>query len=278
MSLDKALVTDLFSKVNSKEPLVHHITNPVTVNDCANSTLAIGGAPVMATSIEEVAEMVSLANALVINFGTIDLPTYEAMVVAGQTANEKGIPVILDPVGVGATTFRNERVADYLKKVTVSIVRGNATEIHALVGGESVTRGVDAGDITGISKTEIALQAARKLQAIIVMSGEEDVISSTTRQVVVESGHVWLTKVSGTGCMTASLIGCFAGVTKDYFHAAVAGISTMSLAGEYAKRTIRGTEGMGTYRVRLIDEIFRMDGERWRKGVRLKSKQIMNCI
>lgn len=271
MTVDKEFIKDLFLTVKKQEPLVHHITNPVTVNDCANTTLAIGGSPVMATSIEEVAEMVSLANALVINFGTINVSTYEAMVAAGQTANAKSIPVIVDPVGAGATTFRNEKIMDYLNQVTISVIRGNATEIHALIGGESVTRGVDTGDVTGISKSEIALRAAKKFKAIIVISGEKDLISSATEQVMVENGDLWLTKVSGTGCMTASLISCFAGVTQDYFHAAIAGMSTMSLAGEYAKTTLSKEDGIGTYRVRLMDELFRMDGARWEKGVRLKS-------
>lgn len=268
--MDKKIIKDLFKKVRQEEPLVHHITNEVTVNDCANSTLAIGGSPVMATSVEEVAEMVSLANALVINLGTIDASTYEAMVIAGQTANDKGIPVILDPVGVGATTFRNDRVADYLTKVKVSIVRGNVTEVDALIGGKSQTRGVDAGEVTNMSKAKIAYEAAKKLQAVVVISGEQDIVCEGDKQVVIENGDPLLTSVTGTGCMTASLIGCFAGVTKNYFHAAIAGMSTMSLAGEYAKKKLTEGEGIGTYRVRLIDAIFQMDRMKWEKGVRLQ--------
>lgn len=268
--MDKTVIQELFQKVRSEEPLVHHITNPVTINDCANSTLAIGGSPVMATSVEEVAEMVSLANALVVNFGTIDQMTYEAMLIAGKMANEKGIPVILDPVGVGATTFRNERAKDFLSQVKVSIVRGNATEVYALIGGKSQTRGVDAGKVTDISKEDLAHQAAKKLQAVVVISGAEDVISDGTERVIVENGDIWLTRITGTGCMTASLIGCFAGVTENYFAAAIAGMSTMSLAGEQAKKMLKETDGIGAYRVRLIDTFFNMNGERWIEGVRLK--------
>lgn len=268
--MDKTVIQELFQKVRSEEPLVHHITNPVTINDCANSTLAIGGSPVMATSVEEVAEMVSLANALVVNFGTIDQMTYEAMLIAGKMANEKGIPVILDPVGVGATTFRNERAKDFLSQVKVSIVRGNATEVYALIGGKSQTRGVDAGKVTDISKEDLAYQAAKKLQAVVVISGAEDVISDGTERVIVENGDIWLTRITGTGCMTASLIGCFAGVTENYFAAAIAGMSTMSLAGEQAKKMLKETDGIGAYRVRLIDTFFNMNGERWIEGVRLK--------
>lgn len=268
--MDKAICKNLFLKVRNEEPLVHHITNTVTINDCANVTLAIGGSPVMATSVEEVAEMVSLANALVINSGTIDASTYEAMVVAGQAANEQGIPVILDPVGVGATTFRNERVADLLKKVRISIVRGNFTEIYALIGGASKTRGVDAGEITGVSGSTLALEASKKLQAVVVISGEKDVIADGEKQVIVENGTSLLTRITGTGCMTASLIACFVGVTDNHFHAAITGISTMALAGENAKKRLEEKDGIGTYRVQLMDEISKMTGEYWEEGVRLR--------
>lgn len=268
--MDKTTIKALFQKVRNEEPLVHHITNPVTINDCANSTLAIGGSPVMATSVEEVAEMVRLANALVINFGTIDEATYEAMIIAGRAANEKEIPVILDPVGVGATTFRNERAKDFLERVKVSIVRGNVTEIYALIGGKSQTRGVDAGEITDISKEDLAYKAAKKLQAVVVISGAEDVICDGNEQVIIENGDSWLTRITGTGCMTASLIGCFAGVTENNFDAAVAGMSTMSLAGEHAKDMLKESDGIGTYHVQLLDAIFNMNGERWVEGVRLK--------
>lgn len=267
--MDKKEIQALFDKVRNAEPLVHHITNPVTINDCANATLAIGGSPVMATSLEEVADMVSLANALVVNFGTIDALTFEAMVIAGQAANEKGVPVILDPVGVGATAFRNERAAEFLKQVKVSIVRGNATEVYALIGGKSETRGVDAGELTNITTSELAFEAAQKLEAVIVISGQQDVICDGKEQVVVDNGDIWLTRITGTGCMTASLIGCFSGVTENYFEAAIAGMSTMSLAGEYAKGLLSETDGIGTYRVRLFDMFFKMDGKLWEKGVRL---------
>lgn len=268
--MDKRIVRDLFSKVKSNGPLVHHLTNVVTVNDCANVTLAIGGSPVMATSIEEVADMASLADALVINLGTIHRKVYESMVVAGRVANEKGIPVIMDPVGVGATSFRTEKAQDFLNKVKVSIIRGNATEIYALIGGASQTRGVDAGEITDISKSELAFKAARQLNATVVISGEHDIICDGERQTIVENGDIWLTKISGTGCMTASLIASFAGVTDDYFHAAVAGMSTMSLAGENAKKALAKADGIATYRMKLMDEIFKMDGQIWEDGVRLR--------
>lgn len=272
--MDKAIVKDLFKQVRNKEPLVHHLTNVVTINDCANITLAIGASPVMATSIEEVAEMARLADALVINLGTIHAEVYESMIVAGQAANQKGIPVILDPVGVGATSFRTEKAQDFLQRVKVSIIRGNMTEIYALIGGVSKTRGVDAGEVSDISLSELAVKAACQLKTIIVISGEKDIICDGQQQALIENGDIWLTKITGTGCMTTSLIASFAGVTNDYFHAAVAGMSSMSIAGGNAKKTLVETDGIGTYRVKLMDEIFKMNGQIWEECVRLTGREI----
>lgn len=265
----KERIKDLFQQVKDKEPLVHHITNAVTINDCANVTLAIGGTPVMATGIEEVADMARLAQALVINFGTIDDQMYEAMLRAGAAANEQGIPVIFDPVGVGATPFRTNRAKHYLENVKVSIVRGNASEVYALMGGIGKTRGVDAGEIP-IEKEQLAVDAAKNLSAITVISGQVDVVSDGKDLLQIDNGDIWLTRITGTGCMTASLIGCFAGVTDDWLLAAVAGMSTMSLAGELAKEKLEKSEGLGSYRVKLMDEISLMNGEVWEKGVRLR--------
>lgn len=264
----KTVIMELFAKIKAQQPLIHHLTNNVTINDCANATLALGGSPVMATSIEEVADMVQHANALVINFGTIDDQMYEAMLVAGQAANEKGVPVIFDPVGVGATPFRTNRAKDLLTKVKVDIVRGNATEVFALIGGKAITRGVDAGELAVPVET-LALDAANQLQAIIVISGEHDVISNGDTYVKVANGDIWLTRITGTGCMTASLIACFAGVTDDWFAAAVAGMSVMSLSGENAKNNLYINEGIRTYHNKLMDEISLMDANIWEKGVRL---------
>lgn len=262
-------IKSLFSKVKEKQPLVHHITNNVTINDCANVTLAIGGSPVMATSIEEVEDMAQLADALVINFGTIDDGMYQAMILAGRSANRKGIPVVFDPVGVGATPFRTARAKEFIGQVNVSIVRGNASEVFALIGGESNTRGVDAGEIS-ISKEELARVASRELNVIAVISGQEDIVSDGTEIVKIANGDISLTKITGTGCMTASLIGCFAGVTENLFTGAIAGMSVMSLAGELAQRNLAEQEGLGTFRVKLMDEISRMNGESWKKGVRFR--------
>lgn len=261
-------IKELFSKVKQRRPLVHHITNQVTINDCANVTLAIGASPVMAVSTEEMEDMIKLADALVINFGTINDALYAAMIRAGRAANKKGIPVILDPVGVGATRYRTEKAYGFLQLVKVNIVRGNSSEVNALIGGEATTRGVDAGELS-ISNEELALQAAKKLNAITVISGKQDVVANDEQIIRIDNGHEWLTNVTGTGCMTGSLIGSFSGATDDWFAAAVAGMSVMSLAGERTKKQLKESDGIGTFRVKLMDEIFQMTGQIWVEEVRL---------
>lgn len=255
----------LFLTFNEKTPLVHQITNNVTVNDCANITLAIGGSPVMASTPEEVEDMVQLDDALVINFGDFGPSTYEAMLRAGRAANKRNIPVIFDPVGVGATRYRTEKAQNLIKEVKVSVVRGNTSEVFSLIGGKAITQGVDAGEIP-ITSMELAQKAANELGCVVVVSGKVDVVSNGVETVQIYNGDEILTKVTGTGCMSTALIGCFAGITDDTFLAAIAGISVMGIAGERAKTA----QGLGTFRVNLIDEISKMDKESWEKGVRIE--------
>lgn len=266
--MNKEKVGALYSTIRKKNPLVHQITNVVTVNDCANVTLAVGASPVMATSIEEVEEMVGLADALVINLGTIQAELFEAMIVAGKAANKKGIPVIFDPVGVGATAFRKEKAKALLEQVDVAVIRGNASEVDSLIGGTSKTRGVDAGTIT-MTRQELAVKAAMTLSCVVVVSGVIDTVSNGTETVQIDNGDSWLTSITGTGCMTSALIGSFAGITDDYFAASIVGMSLMSLAGERAKHRLGKGDGIGSYKVKLMDEIFNMDGDVWKEGVRL---------
>ncbi|CAH0345795.1 hydroxyethylthiazole kinase [Bacillus sp. CECT 9360] len=264
----KEIITPLFAKVRRQNPLVHQITNHVTMNDCANVTLAIGGSPVMASSPEEAEDMVRLANALVINFGTIDNETFEAMLLAGKAANKNKTPVIFDPVGVGATQYRTKLANQFIKEVKLSIVRGNASEIYSLIGGNVHTRGVDSGNVA-MANSGLAGSAAKKLQCVCVVSGEQDAVSDGERTVLVDNGDSLLTKITGSGCMSTAIIGSIAGVTEDFFSAAVAGISTMSISGEMTATRLNDNEGTGTFRIKLIDCISLMTGETWEKEVKL---------
>jgi hydroxyethylthiazole kinase len=265
----KEEIAKLIESVRSKNPLVHHITNTVTINDCANATLAIGGSPVMADSPEEAASMVKLAQALVINMGTLTESTFTAMVQAAKEANRQHIPVVLDPVGVGATTFRNEKAEEFLQTVHPQIIRGNASEISSLIGEEVRTRGVDAGKVDEDAAV-LASRAAQLLKSVVVVSGPVDYISDGNQTAGIQNGHPILTKVTGTGCMATSLIGNFAGITNNYFQAAIAGISVMGISGERAHRYFGETPvGTGSFHVRLMDEISLMNSQTWQKEVKL---------
>lgn len=264
--MNKSVVSNLFSRLREKNPLVHHITNIVTVNDCANVTLAIGASPVMANSVEEVEEMVQLANALVLNIGTIQAEIFTAMILAGKVANEKGIPVIFDPVGVGATAYRRRIAKELIQKVKISVIRGNASEMYSLIRENGRTRGVDSTDIS-LDRKILAEKVANLFSCIAVISGETDIVSNGLETVQITNGDHWLTKVTGTGCMTTSLIASFTGTTADYFSASIAGMSVMSLAGERAKKSISEEDGIGHFKAQLMDEISHMNEEVWGKEV-----------
>jgi hydroxyethylthiazole kinase len=247
-------VSQLVGIVKEKKPLVHHITNYVTVNDCANMVLALGGSPVMADDLAEVEEMVSFASALVINIGTLNERTIQSMITAGKKANQLGIPVILDPVGVGATTLRTETVAILLKEIRFAVVRGNMSEIKMIAGLNVQIKGVDsvADEENSI---EIAKSLSAKLGSIVAITGAVDIVASQDRVCTISNGDKMLADVTGTGCMSTSLIGTYAGVTKDYFLAAIAGIATMGLCGELAKARLSENQAIGTFRVNLFDEV-----------------------
>ena len=246
--------------VRNTRPLVHQITNYVTVNDCANVTLAIGGSPVMADDLGEAAEMAALAQALVINIGTLNARTITSMLAAGKRAKERGIPVILDPVGVGATKLRTDTVRLIIEEVGPSVIRGNMSEIKCLAGWEVEIKGVDS--IADERQGElIARKLAKQLTCIIAITGKQDVVSDGTRTCLIDNGHEWLSKVTGTGCMATALIGAYCGAGQDGYVGTVAGILTMGLAGEIAERSLVPGDGIGMFKVRLFDAITNLTPE-----------------
>ncbi|MFC7393892.1 hydroxyethylthiazole kinase [Scopulibacillus cellulosilyticus] len=261
-------IYELFNKIKDKQPLVHHITNSVTINDCANATLALGGRPVMADSSNEAAEMAAQSSSLVINIGTLAEETVESMLKAGKAANEKGIPVIFDPVGVGATAFRSDSAKKILANVDCSIICGNMSEIRTLAGLPSSGQGVDSGDSMEGAEA-LAKKLASELKATIAITGAIDVVSDGEHTVRIQNGHPMLAKLTGTGCMTNSLIGVYAGTDNKPFEAAAAGILTMGLAGETAHQNLRANEGTGMFRVRLFDAFSTLTVEDLKKGARI---------
>ncbi|WP_340139933.1 MULTISPECIES: hydroxyethylthiazole kinase [Bacillus] len=246
-------IKKVVEKVRESNPLVHNITNVVVTNFTANGLLALGASPVMAYAKEEVAEMASIAGALVLNMGTLRPEEVEAMLLAGKSANTNHVPVLFDPVGAGATSYRTE-VARYIpSEVDLAMIRGNAAEIANVINEKWEIKGVDAGigngDVVGIAK-----QAADELDTVTVITGKEDVVTDGERTVIVRNGHQILTKVTGTGCLLTSVMGAFAAVEKDYVKAAVAALTFYGVAAEIA--AVKTVElGPGSFQIEFLNQL-----------------------
>ncbi|NOW06250.1 hydroxyethylthiazole kinase [Clostridium beijerinckii] len=251
-------IGSLLNEVRNKKPLVHNITNYVTVNDCANILLAIGASPIMADDIKEAADITKISSALVINIGTLNERTIESMIASGKKANELNIPVVFDPVGAGASDFRNSTTKRLLEEVKISVLRGNMSEIKFISGLGSTTKGVDASENdarTGNDEgVDVAKSLAKKLQCTVAITGATDIISDGERVVILENGTKMLSNVTGTGCMTTALIGAFCGAGSDYFIGAVSGIISMGISGEIALDKA-GKIGTGSFHIAIIDAI-----------------------
>jgi hydroxyethylthiazole kinase len=258
---------EALSRVREQRPLVHQITNLVVMNPTANATLAVGASPVMAHAHEEVADMVGLAGALVLNTGTLDPDWIESMLLAGRRANELGVPVVLDPVGAGATAYRTQTNLMLLSALDVSILRGNAGEIGALTGAGGAVRGVDS--VAGVADPlQVATAGARRWKTTVAITGARDVLSDGTRGVAVDNGHPLLTLVTGTGCTATALIGAFAAVEEDRLVAAASALAIYGLAAEGAAETARGP---GTFQAALFDSLHNLTPEEAEAGVRITS-------
>ena len=236
-------------KISEEKPLVHHLTNYVTVNLVANTTLLTGALPVMAHSSEEVEEMVGLASALVINIGTLDPPFVEAVLLAGRRANERGIPVVLDPVGAGATSFRTRTAERLLSDLDIAAVCGNAGEIATLAGLAAEVRGVEslAGDAR-----EAATKAAGAWGTTVAATGEIDYVSDGERTLSVSNGHPLMGHVVGSGCASTAVVGCFAAAGGAGAEAVAHALAYFGRAGEVAAG---GAKEGGTFEPRLLDAL-----------------------
>lgn len=252
-------IVTLLHSVRANIPLVHNITNYVTVNDCANCILAIGGSPIMADDEREAADITSISKALVLNIGTLNQRTIESMICSGKRANELGIPVVFDPVGAGASEFRNETTKRILENVKISILRGNMSEISYIAGLSSSTKGVDVSEEDSKKDSvEISKKVAKSLNCTVAITGPIDVVTDGERVVKLMNGHPLMTKVTGTGCMTTAITGAFLGAGTDSFVAAVAGITAMSIAGELSFLE-NGMKGTGSFHIGIIDELSKLD-------------------
>ena len=242
--------------LRERKPLVHQITNYVVMNETANATLALGALPVMAHAREEVEEMVQLAGALVINIGTLSPHWVDAMLAAGKAANAADVPVVLDPVGAGATRYRTDTARRILAEVPVAVLRGNAGEVATLVGVEAEVRGVESMDVGG-EPGDLARAAARKLGVVASVTGVVDHVSYGERVLSVANGHELLATVTGTGCMSSTITGCFLAAKKDEpLEAAAEALAAFGVAGEDAARDAKGP---GSFHVNLYDALAALD-------------------
>jgi hydroxyethylthiazole kinase len=243
-------------ELRERKPLVHQITNYVVMNETANATLAIGALPVMAHAREEVEEMVALASALVLNIGTLSGHWIDSMLLAGGAASARGIPVVLDPVGAGATTYRTDTARRLLEDVPVTVLRGNAGEVATLVGAKAEVRGVES-IAAGLEPAELAQEAGRRLGLVASVTGPVDHVSDGERLLAVANGHPLLAAVTGTGCISSALTGCFlAAKPEEPLEAAAEALAALGVAAEDAAA---GAEGPGTFHARLYDALAALD-------------------
>lgn len=247
---------EIFNSVKKRCPLVHQITNYVTVNDCANITICAGASPVMSHSIDDVADMANIADALVLNIGTLDEGQIRGMLLAGEAAAKKGIPIILDPAGAGATPYRTRTALMLTEKLPVAVIKGNAGEIGTLAGLRAEVRGVDSTD--SLDNPElIARQLAASAKAVVVISGAEDIISDGKSAAAVANGVPLMGKISGTGCMASSLCGAFAAVSENLAEGCIAAMAVLGIAGELAANSVNGP---GTFKPALFDALYGLSG------------------
>jgi hydroxyethylthiazole kinase len=252
-------IGNTLEKVREANPLVHNITNVVVTNFTANGLLALGASPVMAYAKEEVADMARIAGALVLNIGTLNEAEVEAMLIAGRSANQHGVPVIFDPVGAGATAYRTKTAQTILREVRVSVIRGNAAEIAHVIGENWAIKGVDAGEGSG-DAVSLAQSAAKLLGTTVVITGKEDVITDGRTTYLIRNGHPILTKVTGTGCLLTSVLGAFAAVEKDVLLAGASALVSYGVAAELAAAG-RGAEGPGRFQIEFLNQLARITAD-----------------
>jgi hydroxyethylthiazole kinase len=263
-----SLVWADLQKIRAEAPLVHNITNYVVMNATANALLAVGASPVMAHAIEEVEEMVRYARALVLNIGTLSAAWVEAMVKAGQAARQRGIPVVLDPVGSGATGYRTATAQRLLEEVGPTIVRGNASEIRSLVRAGAGPKGVDSQH----TPDEILGEAealSRQRHCAVSVSGPVDIVVADDAVIRVANGHALMTRVTGMGCTATAITGAFAAVNPSPLQAAAHAMAVMGLAGEIAAER---AQGPGTFFPQFLDALHGLDESQIARGLRMEGR------
>ena len=261
--------------VRKKCPLIHNITNYVTVNDCANIVIACGASPIMADDRDEAADITSICGGLNINIGTLNSRTVESMLIAGKKANELGHPVVLDPVGAGASRLRTDTALRLLREISFTVIRGNISEIKTLASGSGTTKGVDADIADRVSEDSLdeaaafAKAFARSTGAVIAITGAIDVVADGDKAYCIRNGHPMMSSVTGTGCQLSAMTAAFVTANPEHpLEAAAAAVSAMGLAGEIAHARLGKADGSASYRNYIIDAIYNMTPEELEKGAR----------
>ena len=267
------MLAETLARVRESAPLVHCITNYVTVNDCANVLLACGASPIMADDPGEAEEITSLAAGLVLNLGTLDQRKLSAMLLPGKRATALGMPVVLDPVGAGASTMRTGAALRLLEEIRFAVIRGNMSEIRALALGSGHTRGVDAGAADRVTERSLAealafvKSFAARAETVAAVTGGIDLVTDGKRAFCVRSGHPMLGRITGAGCMLSALTGAFAAANRDDPLAAAAGaVCAMGLCGETAAARVQPPDGSGSFRTYLLDAVYNLTPEELERG------------
>lgn len=270
----------ILKQVKEKTPLVHNITNYVTVNDCANILLACGASPIMADDVMEVEEITAVSNALVINIGTLNERTIEAMIIAGKKANMLKHPVILDPVGAGASKFRSDTTFRLMREIQFTVIRGNISEIKTVFMGSGNTKGVDADNSEQVieENLEETVEFIKKLSgrtgAVIAVTGAIDIVADSNIAYIIRNGHPVMSKISGTGCMLTSVIGAFCAANTDNILTATAmSVCAMGLCGEKAyEKMLNEDSGTSSFKNYLIDFMSKVDADMLKAGAKIERK------
>ena len=269
------MLENMLENVRKKNPLIHNITNYVTVNDCANIVLACGASPIMADDKNEAAEITEICAGLNINIGTLNTRTIDAMLIAGKRSNELHHHVVLDPVGAGASKLRTDTARRLLKEVKFSVIRGNISEIKTLASGSGTTKGVDADVTDAVTEENLeegiafAKAFAKKAGCIVAITGAIDLVSDADRCYVIRNGRPEMGKITGTGCQLSGMMTAFLTANPEQkLEAAAAAVCTMGLAGEIGWSYMQKGDGNATYRNRIIDAIFNMTGDALEEGAK----------
>ncbi len=269
------MLKEMLKNVKEKAPLIHNITNYVTVNDCANALLACGGSPIMSDDKNDVEDITSICGGLNINIGTLNDRTIKAMLIAGKKANELGHITILDPVGVGASSLRTDTALKLLNEINFSTIRGNISEIKALAGTAASTQGVDANVADKVTNENLdtaisfAKAFAEKTDAVIAVTGAIDIVCNGEKAYIIRNGHPMMSQVTGTGCMLSAITAAYVTANPGMvLEATAAAVCVMGLAGEIAYKRLNELDGNSSYRSYIIDAIYNMTEEALEKGAK----------